>query len=100
YLEKEKNKLNDIILQLQLQEVPLTFEKIIGLYQNKSSFNSFLTFAYAELEKEKPSIAAKTYADYKTSLNNLQDFAPDMSFEGINYQFRSEEHTSELQSRE
>lgn len=93
YLEKEKNKLNDIILQLQLQEVPLTFEKIIGLYQNKSSFNSFLTFAYAELEKEKPSIAAKTYADYKTSLNNLKEYAPDISFEGINYQFLREYET-------
>ncbi len=90
YLENEKNKINDIILDFQYKKEVITFDKIISKYQNKSSYNSFLKFAYAELEKEKPAIAFKTYEDYNYSLKSLKDYQPDVTFEDLTYKFLKE----------
>lgn len=50
YLENEKNKINEIILDLQYKNEIITFDKISHKYNNASSANSFLDFAYKELE--------------------------------------------------
>ncbi len=87
YLENEKNKVNDLILDLQYKNEVITFDKIIHKYCNTSSAENFLEFAYKELELLKPKLAKKTYLDYYYSLKNLEEFNAELTFDDLSYRF-------------
>lgn len=87
YLENEKNKINDIILDFQYRNEVITHEKIIARYKNHINQSSFLTFAYNELEDQKVYLKKKSYEDYKTSLNSLKEYKPNITFDNITYNF-------------
>jgi len=60
YLENKKSKINGIVLDLQYQEAPLSFQRILSKYQRKSNNNCFIDFYQKELESLKSGIAHKT----------------------------------------
>lgn len=87
YLENEKNKINDIILDLQYKSVNVNFEIIINRYKQSDESESFLKFAFSELEKMKPAIAKRTYEDYYYSLNSLVEYSQGITFLDLDVKF-------------
>ena len=58
YLQNEKNRINEIILDLQYKNEDLTFDKILKRYEDESG-GCFIKFAEIELENLKSSVAKR-----------------------------------------
>lgn len=86
YLQKEKGKLMDTILDLQLKGNKVTHERVIDLYK-KGGKNNFISFCREELNKEKGIVAHKTFLQHNSSLNNLEKYSPGVTIHEIDYDF-------------
>lgn len=85
-LNREKEKIQKIILDLEEEGRPVTFEYIIQRYRLGEKDN-FIQFCFTELENLKGSIAKRTYEDYEDCIKLLQIYRPEIRINEVTYDF-------------
>ncbi len=86
FFKRQMTRLDDIIINFINEGIDPTFEMIERKYLNEND-SDFLTFAFAELEREKTLISHKTYIGYKDRLNHLKKYIDPIPFNSINHEF-------------
>lgn len=86
YLQSEKARLNEIILDFNMRGKAFDHDAIISLYKRNNK-EGFPQFCKEELKKEKGSLAAKTYEQYEYCIDNLDEYSPGISIHEIDYDF-------------
>ena len=86
WLGKEKGKLEDIILNIENDGRPLSLELIRREYEAGGS-RSFIEFCREEIKNSKGILASSTLQENGYCINNLEKFAPGVTFDQIDYIF-------------
>lgn len=86
WFQKQLDRINEIIIDIESTGREATFELVETKYKNDSD-TDFISFAFAELKKEKATIATKTYMGYLDRLNYLKRFRSHIPMHEINHQF-------------
>ena len=85
-LTLEKGKLEKIILDIENDGRPLSLELIKREYEAGGS-RSFIDFCREEIEVSKGILASSTLKENGYCINNLEKFAPGITFDQIDYMF-------------
>lgn len=100
YLQSEKARLNEIILDFNIRGKDFDHDTIISLFKRENK-EGFVRFCREELKKEKGMLAWKTYEQYEYCIDNLEAYAPGVTIRQIDYSFlrRYEYHLSSVKKR-
>lgn len=82
-IEKQTTRARDVLLTLQLNDIPLTFEEFDKRFLNDLNFQSFYQFADHEIEQLKGKLSPDTIKSYKSQVKKLRSFRPELSFQDI-----------------
>jgi site-specific recombinase XerD len=86
WLSLEKGKLEKIILDIENDGRPLSLELIKREYEAGGS-KSFIEFCREEIKASKSILASSTLRENGYCINNLETFAPGVTFDQIDYIF-------------
>lgn len=86
WLSQEKGKLEKIILDIENDGRPLSLDLIKREYEAGGS-KSFIEFCREEIENAKGVLASSTLKENGYCINNLETFAPGVTFDQIDYNF-------------
>jgi site-specific recombinase XerD len=86
WLGAEKNKIEKIILDIENDGRPLSLELIKREYESGGG-NDFISFCREEIENSKGVLASSTLKENGYCINNLESFAPGVTFDQIDYNF-------------
>ncbi|AHM62348.1 tyrosine type site-specific recombinase [Flammeovirgaceae bacterium 311] len=84
WLSLEKAKLEKIILDIENDDRPLSLELIRREYEAGGS-RSFIDFCREEIKNSKGILASSTLQENGYCINNLEKFAPGVTFDQVDY---------------
>jgi site-specific recombinase XerD len=87
YIDKEKAKINEILLKFDMLNRTLTAQSFKKAYLKPAATDSFYQYFKDELDKRKHLISKGTYTTYLVTLNKVNNFKPNLTLADIDYKF-------------
>lgn len=88
FLDSEKKRANDIILQYELRKVPLTVERFRQLFCMPTGDKLFADYFFDEFNYRRTGKwSAETIKSYKSIVTKIQEFKPNLTLNDINHKF-------------
>lgn len=83
-IEAQKARINDILIEMRLNKIPITEEAFLNKWLVKSSNGDFTLFWERELDRQKGFIQNSTLRQQRAILSKLKDFMPVIPFTHLN----------------
>lgn len=83
YLREQIQRLESIILELERENLSLTYKNVWARYMGQTEGTDIAAYAHRRMAELKPQVAAKTYEDYRGGLARITAYQPHVRFEDI-----------------
>ncbi len=83
FLREQLQRVESVILALQRENLPLSYQSVWGRYTGQTEGTSLNTYTQRKINELKPQVATKTYEDYRGSIARILAYQSHVRFEDI-----------------